>query len=130
MLNNANFRYDCRNNLGNCQSIPIFDEMNQITHLKRCYNYFDEEVSKFVSSDLRAYSTIHNYDICLSETYLNHDTLSHNDNLKISGYELIRVDHPLNQKRAGICIYHKDFPLIKVNNISCLKECLNFSMSV
>ena len=67
-----NFRYDCRNNLGNCQFIPIFDEMNEITHLKRCYNYFDEEVSKFVSSDLRAYSAIHNYDIiCLSETYLN-----------------------------------------------------------
>ena len=105
--------------------------MNEITHLKRFYNYFDEEVSKFVSSDLRAYCAIHNYDIiCLSESYLNHDTLSHNDNLKIPGYELIRVDHPLNQKRAGICIYHKDFLLIKVNNISCLKECLNFSMSV
>ena len=50
--------------------------------------------------------------------------------MRIPGYELIRVDHPLNQKRDGICIYHKDFLPIKVNNISCLKECLNFNQSV
>ena len=52
MLNNANFGYDWRNNLGNCQFISIFDEMNEITYLKKCYNYFGKEVSKFVSSDL------------------------------------------------------------------------------
>ena len=49
---------------------------------------------------LRAYNAIHHYDlICLSETDLNHDTLPNNDNLKIPGYELIRVDHPSNQKK-------------------------------
>ena len=80
---------------------------------------------------LKAYNAIHTYDIiCLSETYLNHDTLSNNDNLKIPGYELIRIDHPSNQKRGGICIYDKDFLPIKVNNVSCLKKCLNFSLSV
>ena len=84
---------------------------------------------------LRVYNAIHNYDIiCLSETYLNHDRLSDSDNLKISGYELIRVYHPSNQKRGGICIYHKDFLPIKVNNItyiiSCLQESLNFCLSV
>ena len=52
LLNNANFRYHCHNNLDNYQFIPIFDEMNEITYLKRYYNYFDKEVSKFVSSDL------------------------------------------------------------------------------
>ena len=47
---------------------------------------------------LRAYNAIHSYDImCLSKTYLNHNT-SDSDNLKITGYELIRVDHPSNQK--------------------------------
>ena len=80
---------------------------------------------------LKAYNAIHTFDIiCLSETYLNHDTLSDNDNLKIPGYELIRVDHPSNQKQGGICIYHKDFLPIKVTNVSCLKKCLNFSLSV
>ena len=52
LTNNANFGYDCRNNLDNCQFIPVFDEMNEVTNLKWCYNYFDKEVSKFVSSDL------------------------------------------------------------------------------
>ena len=80
---------------------------------------------------LTAYNAIHNYDmICLSETYLNYDTLSDNENLKILGYKLIRVDHSSNQKRGGTCMYHKDFLPIKVNNISCLKECLDFSLSV
>ena len=63
---------------------------------------------------LRAYNAIHNYNaICLSETYLNHGTLSKNDNLKIPGYELIRVDHPPNKKQGGICIYYKDFLPVK-----------------
>ena len=77
------------------------------------------------------YNAIHTYNIiCLSETYLNHDILSVNDNLRIAGYKLIRVDHPSNQKRTGICIYCKDFLPMKVNNISCLKECLQFNPSV
>ena len=50
--------------------------------------------------------------------------------MKIPGYELSRVDHPSNQKRGGICVYHKDFLPLKVNNISCLKKCLNFNLSV
>ena len=79
----------------------------------------------------RAYNAVHNDDIiCLSETYLNHGTLSDNEKLKVQGYELISVNHSSNQKRGGICIYHKDFLPIKVNNTSCLKECLNFSLSV
>ena len=44
---------------------------------------------------MKAYNAIHTYDkICLSETYLNHETLFGNDTLRIAGYELIRVDHP------------------------------------
>ena len=78
----------------------------------------------------RAYNAIHNHDVCLSETHLNHDALSDNDNLKIPCYELIRFDHPAIQKRGGTCLYHKDFLPIKVNNISCLKELLNFSLSL
>ena len=52
LMNNSDFRYDCRNNIDNCQFVPIFDEFQEITYLKRSYNYFDSEVSNFVSSDL------------------------------------------------------------------------------
>ena len=80
---------------------------------------------------LKAYIAIRTYDIiCLSETYLNHDTLSDNDNLWTPGYELINVDHPSNRKRGGICICHRDLTPITVNNVSYLKECLNFSLRV
>ena len=75
------------------------------------------------------YNAIHTYDICLSKTFLNRDTLF-NNNLPKPGYKLIRADHPSNQKRGSICIYHKDFLPIKVNNVNYLKECLNFNLSV
>ena len=67
---------------------------------------------------------------CLSEMQLNHDTLFDDDNPQIPGYKLIRADHPPNQKRGNICIYHKNDLPIKVNNVICLKECLNFDLSV
>ena len=51
-MNDSNFGYDCRNNLDNCQFIPIFDEWKEVTKLKRYYNYFDQKVSKFVTADL------------------------------------------------------------------------------
>ena len=52
LMNNSNFGYDCRNNLGNCKFVPIFDEIKEITYLKRYYNYFDSKVSSFVSREL------------------------------------------------------------------------------
>ena len=45
-MNNANFGFDCRNNLDSCQFVPIFDE------LKKYYKYFDQKVKNFVTSDL------------------------------------------------------------------------------
>ena len=34
LMNDSNFGYDCRNNLGNCQFVPIFDDLKEITCLK------------------------------------------------------------------------------------------------
>ena len=60
-----------------CQSFSIYHwNLNSIA---------DHNFSKI--SLLRTYKALHNYDIiCLSKTYLNHDTLSNNGNLKIPGY--------------------------------------------
>ena len=52
LMNNTNFGYDCRNNLDNCQFIPIFDELKEVTYLKKYYNYFDQKVKDFVTSEL------------------------------------------------------------------------------
>ena len=35
LMNNSNFGYECRNNLDNCQFLPIFDELQVISYLKR-----------------------------------------------------------------------------------------------
>ena len=39
LMNNSNFGYDCRNNLDNCQFVPIFDELKQIKHIKKYDNF-------------------------------------------------------------------------------------------
>ena len=55
LMKNSNFGYDCRNNLDNCQFVPIFGELQEITYLKtsyKSYKYFDSKVSSFISSDL------------------------------------------------------------------------------
>ena len=47
---------------------------------------------------LKAYIAIHKFDIiCLSETYLDSSTTSDDDNLAISGYNLIRSRSPFQQ---------------------------------
>ena len=44
--------------------------------------------------------------ICISETYL--DKSADNDALPIDGYNIIRADHPYNQKRGGLSIYYTE----------------------
>ena len=81
---------------------------------------------------LKAYIAIHKFDIiCLSETYLDSSTSSDDDNLAISGYNLIRSDHPSNNKRGGVCIYYKNFLPFCVPSISKnLQECINFELNI
>ena len=80
---------------------------------------------------LKAYIAIHKFDIiCLSETYLDSSTTSDDDNLAISGYNLIRSDHPSNNKRGGVCIYYKNFLPLRVLGIQYLQECINFKLNI
>ena len=63
LMNNSNFGYDCRNNLDNCQFVPIFDELKEIMYLKWYYNYFDSKVSSFVTADLIKHDVQEKYDL-------------------------------------------------------------------
>ena len=57
---------------------------------------------------LEAYRTVHKNDlICISEAYFDSS-----------------VDHPLNTKRGGVCMYYKESFVVKMINISYLQECL------
>ena len=53
LLNNANFGYDCRNNLDNCTFEPISDEIGEISFIRKYHSsVFDNEVSDFVNPQL------------------------------------------------------------------------------
>ena len=41
--------------------------------------------------------------------YLDSSVAPDDDNLEISGYSLVRSDHPSNNKRGGVCVYYKMF---------------------
>ena len=54
---------------------------------------------------LTAYNVMHKLDIiCISESCLNSDTSSNDDNLNIPGYNLSRADHPSGNPRGGVYI--------------------------
>ena len=58
---------------------------------------------------LEAYNTVHKYDIlCISETYLDSSALVDNTTPSLSGYNLVRSDHPSNVKRCRVCLYYRE----------------------
>ena len=82
-------------------------------------------------SHLMAYNSIHKFDIiCLSEMYLNSETLSNDENLNIPGYNLIRVDHLSNAKRGGVFIYFKESLPLRLYNVSYLNEYICFEIMI
>ena len=52
LMNNANFGSDCRNNIENCDFVPIFDEINEIYSLQKYYSLLDPKINNFVSGKL------------------------------------------------------------------------------
>ena len=80
---------------------------------------------------LKAYVAIHKFNIiCLSETYLDSTTSSDDDNLAILEYNLMRSDHPSNNKHGGVCICYKNFLPLRVLSIEYLQECINFELNI
>ena len=67
---------------------------------------------------LKAYIAIQNFSIiCIFEVYLDSNTSLDDNNLEISGYKLIRSDHPSNKKRGGICICYKHFLRLRIRSV-------------
>ena len=52
------------------------------------------------------------------------DSSVHDSLLDIDGYNLVRVDHPNDTKRGGVCIYHKESLPLCVINLSYFEEAL------
>ena len=80
---------------------------------------------------LLAYISVHKFDIiCLSETYLNSEIPSDDENLEISGYDLVGEDHPSNSKRGGVCFSYKSSLPFRVINVKYLQEFISFELRI
>ena len=82
-------------------------------------------------SSIAAYNTIHKYDfICISETYLDSSVPTDDRDTLINGYNLIRADHPSNNKRGGVCIYYRESLAVQLVETNCLSKCLLCEVSI
>ena len=80
---------------------------------------------------LMAYLSVHKFDIvCLSETFVNPEDRTDNENLQIPGYSITRGDHISNTKRGGVCVYYKTSLPLKVLNIKYLQEYINLELII
>ena len=80
---------------------------------------------------LGAYIAVHKFDVtCLTETYLNSTVASDDKNLEVTGYNLVRSDHPANAKRGRVCLYYKIGLPLRVLDIQYLNECINFELKI
>ena len=52
LMNNVKFGNDCRDNGNNTKFQLIVNDIEEITYIKKYYNLFDNNVSKFVNSDI------------------------------------------------------------------------------
>ena len=85
-------------------------------------------ISQYV---IGTYIAIHKFHIiCSSETYLDSSTTSDDDNLEVSGYNLMRSDNPFNNKGGGVSIYYKNFLPLRLLNVQYLQECINFELKI
>ena len=48
----------------------------------------------------------------------------------MSGYDLIRADHPSNSKRGGVCVYYRNSLPLKIQDLFYLQECIVFELKI
>ena len=121
------------NNLSRDIELNPGPKSNSYKHFTACHwNLNSISAHNFSKvSLLNAYTSLHSFDIiCLSETYLDSSILSHDPNLEVQGYDLIRANHPSNVKRGGVCIYYKNHLPLKLTNINLLHECLTIELNI
>ena len=81
-------------------------------------------------SSIAAYNSIRKYDfICISETYLDSSVQPDDRDISINGYNLIRAEHPSNNKRGGVYMYYRKSLAVQLVKTNYLNECLQRKVS-
>ena len=71
---------------------------------------------------LTAYISLHNFDVvCISETYLDSTRALDDENLEITGFNLLKADHASNSKRGGACEYYKISLALRIIDVHYLQ---------
>ena len=74
---------------------------------------------------LKVFTAVHKFDIiCLSQTYLDFSIV------EISGYSLVKSDHPSNNKRGGVCVCYKKILPFRALDIQYLHEHISFELKI
>ena len=62
----------------------------------------------------------------LSETFHDSFVSTDDENLQICGYSSFRADHPTNTKPGGLIVFYKSYLHLKLTDIKCLHEYIDF----
>ena len=89
---------------------------------------FKQHISTHV---YKSFSSVLKFDIiCISETYLNSEILSDDENLEIPEYNLVREDHSSNSKRGRVCVYCKSLLPFRIINVKYLQDSNSFELRI
>ena len=82
-------------------------------------------------SSIAAYNTIHKYDfVYISKPYLDSTVCTDDRDILINGYNLVRADHPSNNKRCGVCIYYQESLAVQLVETNYLSKRLPCDVSI
>ena len=91
---------------GDTKSNPV-SKRRISNYFSYCHLNVNSNMAYNKLSLISVYNTIHKYGIiCISESYI--DNSVDNNVLSIDDYNLIRADHPDNQKKGGVCMQFKE----------------------
>ena len=75
----------------------------KISKCSCCHRNVNSILAHDKFSLIKSYNTVQKYNtICISETFL--DSSANEISLLISGYHLLRADHPGNVEKGGVCL--------------------------
>ena len=66
----------------------------------------------------------------ISWFYITYLVALDDDNLVISGYNLVRSSHPSNTKPRSLCLYYTNYLPLRVLSIIYLNECLKIKLTI
>ena len=125
MLNNKHYSQMRLLHLGDVELNPGPNKSSSLSFLHWNINRIAaHDFSKLAL--IQSHAASHNTDIIfLSETFLDSTTEVNDPKINIPGYNLLRCNHPSNLKRAGVCMFYKEYlPINRHDDLCTLTECI------